>query len=127
MWWPPSLFAQALEFTSSQLRELEAVDGEERDGRDMVVPAWQEWGGAGGWPAASWSAECVWGRLGYARNQPVVLTTEPGAGPCPSSWPLRPGPAKTKETTLGHTELKVNMVPTEKHSLRPQRAHIDSS
>lgn len=27
-------------------------------------------GGAGGWPAASWSAECVWGRLSYARNQP---------------------------------------------------------
>lgn len=41
MWWPPSLFAQPSEFTSSQLRELEAVDREERDRRDMVVPAWQ--------------------------------------------------------------------------------------
>lgn len=41
MWWPPGLFAQPSEFTSSQLKELETVDREERDGRDMVVPAWQ--------------------------------------------------------------------------------------
>lgn len=107
MWRPPSLFAQPSKFTSSQLKELEAVDREERDRRDMVVPAWQGWGGAGGWPAASWSAECVWGRLSYARNQPCgFLTTEPGAVPGPSSWPLSPGPAGTKGTALGHTELR---------------------
>lgn len=43
MWRPPSLFAQPSKFTSSQLKELEAVDREERDRRDMVVPAWQGW------------------------------------------------------------------------------------
>lgn len=62
--------------------------------------------GASGWPAASWSAVCVCvGASAMPGTSSVVLTTEPGAGPCPSSWSLSPGPARTKGTALGHTEL----------------------
>lgn len=106
MWWPPGLFAQPLEFTSSQLKELEAVNREERDRRDMVVPAWQGWGEqVAGQPPPGVQSVCV-GASAMPGTSPVVLTTEPGAGPCPSSWPLSPGPARTKGTALSHTELR---------------------
>lgn len=57
----------------------------------------------------------------------VVLTTEPGAGPCPSSWSLSPGPARTKGTALGHTELRDEHGPMDKDSPGPQRACVDPS
>lgn len=49
---------------------------------------------------------CVWAPQLCQEPSLWFLTTEPGAGPCPSPWPLSPGPAGTKGPALGYTELR---------------------
>lgn len=86
-------------------------------------------GGGSGW-LASRLLECrVCVGAPQLCQEPALwfFTTEPGAGPCPSPWPLSPGPAGTKGPALSYTELRDEDDPYGQGSLGPQRDHVDAS